>query len=140
MAHYVEPTAEQEAGWAEWVASRPDNVRAVAERFNPWTLYRFKDSAQRCTLVSFGAHDDGSVTLTVNVTGQFNLVAFDRSVFGVDPGNLEECDLPTDGEINATMLTDEGDIEAFVDFVRPAVLAARADNDDLPSNAEGAKE
>ena len=28
------------------------------------------------------------------VTGEFNIVAFERSVFGVDPKDLEECDLP----------------------------------------------
>jgi hypothetical protein len=126
MARFTEPTAEQEAGWKEWVASRPEPVRKVAERFEPWSLYRMKSTGQRVTLYSFGEANDGSaVTLTVNVTGQFNAVAFDRQVFGIDPDDLEPCDLPAPTEPTGTALTDEADIKAYVDATRPAVLAAR---------------
>lgn len=126
MARFTEPTKEQLAGWKAWVAERPDNVRQVAESFEPWSLYRMKDTGQRCTLVSFGEGEDGSVTLTVNITGEFNAVIFDRSVFGVDPDSLESCDLPPKTEAVGAALTDSDDIDEFVDAVRPAVLAARA--------------
>lgn len=36
MARIFEPTPEQEAGLAEWLATRPPRIRAVAERFPPW--------------------------------------------------------------------------------------------------------
>lgn len=139
MARYVEATPEQEGAWAEWVASRPPNVRKIAERFNPWTLYQFKDG-QRCVLVSFSEAPDGRVTLTVNVTGEFNMVAFDRSVFGVDPDSLEESDLPAASEVLGTMLTEREVIDAFVDIVRPSILAARGAQQDGPDKDEGAKE
>lgn len=125
MTRLMEPSAEQVAEWRGWVSGRPENVRAVAEKFDPWSLYRIKSTGQRVTLVSFGEQEDGDVTLTVNVTGQFNLIAFDREVFGVEPDDLEPCDPPDKGEIVGTVLTDEGDIDAYVDEIRPLVLKAR---------------
>lgn len=110
MAQFTESTSEQKAGWSQWVAERPDNVRKVAERFDPWTLYRMKDTNQRVTLYSFGEQADGGVTVTVNITGQFNLIAFDRQVFGVDPDDLEECDLP-EGEPLGEVLNEDEQIE-----------------------------
>jgi hypothetical protein len=115
---YAEPSAEQEAGWKEWVASRPHNVRVVAERFEPWSLYRMKSTNQRVTLVSFGEQEDGKVTLTVNVAGDFNFVVFDRQVFGIDPDDLEPCDLPPRDAITGALLTEEAAINEYVDSVR----------------------
>lgn len=95
MARFNEPEPEQEAGWKEWVAGRPPNVRAVAERFEPWSLYRMKDTGQRVTISSFGEGKDGKVSLTVDVRAQFNPgLDFERGVFGIDPDNLEPCDVP----------------------------------------------
>jgi hypothetical protein len=97
--NYGEPTAEQEAGWAAWVASRPPVVRAVAERFFPWKLYRLKSSGHRVTIHSFDEPEgETPVTLKVIVSGEFNLVAFERTVFGIAPDDLEECDLPDPDE------------------------------------------
>lgn len=125
MARIYEPTPEQLAGWNKWVAVRPANVRAVAEKFDPWSLFRMKETGQRCTLVSFGEAEDGAVTLTVNITGKHNFTMFDRQVFGVNPESLEPCEPPPADEAIGTVLTDEDDIKSFVDAVRPAVLAAR---------------
>ena len=122
MARFEEPTRKQEQIWNAWVRKRPPAVRTVAERFDPWSLYRMKSSGQRVTIVSFGEHEDGSVTLTVNVTGQFNFVTFDRSVFGVDPDDLEPCDLPSKNEFLGTMLSEQKDIEAFVEAARPFIV------------------
>jgi len=98
MANVFEPTEEQQKNWAQWVAERPDNVRAVAERFLPWKLYRMRSTGHRVTVYSLGEHPDGTVTLTVNVTGEFNLLSFERRVFGISPDDLEECDLPAKDE------------------------------------------
>jgi hypothetical protein len=125
MARLQEPTAEQEAGWKAWVAERPENVRRVAERFDPWSLYQMKGTGQRCTLVSFGEDENGKVTVKVSITGKYNFVTFDRHVFGVDPDDLEPCDPPGPGEMTGTMLTDDASIEAFIDAARPFVLADR---------------
>lgn len=121
MARIVEPTSEQEAGYRDWVASRPPHVRTVAERFDPWSLYRLK-SGHRVTVLSFGEAKDGCVTLTVNVSGEFNLLAFERQVFGVPPDDLEPCDLPDAAEpIGAVLSADhvEDNIDTLRVLVRP---------------------
>lgn len=122
MARIIEPTEEQERGYREWVASRPEHVRAVAERFEPWSLYRIGPNGHRVTLLSFGEEKDGSVTLTVNVSAEFNMVMFERQVFGVKPEDLEPCDLPAADEILGAMIpTDQVDdhIDDLRLMVRP---------------------
>jgi hypothetical protein len=95
----MQPSPEQEREWKEWVAGRPEAVRAVAERFEPWTLYRMKSTGQRVFVMGFfDADSAGKVLLSVGVTGEFNLVAFERKVFGIDPDDLMECDLPAPDE------------------------------------------
>ena len=121
MAKLMEPSAEQLAEWDAWVAERPPSVRAVAERFNPWTVYRFKDTGQRCTILAFG--EDG--TVRVAVTSVLNFVTFEREVFGVDPDNLEESDLPGPDELTGAMFVEEPDVERCADALRPQILAAR---------------
>ena len=98
MSRYTQPTAEQLGAWQEWLALRPLHVRTIAERFDPWTLYRLSSSGHRVTVQSFDEDESGGVTLKVFVSGEFNLVAFERVVFGIDPDDLEECDLPDAGE------------------------------------------
>jgi hypothetical protein len=99
MARYKEPTDENLQAWREWTASRPEAVRTIAERYDPWTLYRLKTTNQRVFLQSFFDPDpDGKVTCRVAVSGEFNLVTHERSVFGIDPNDLEECDLPSADE------------------------------------------
>ena len=88
-----EPTSEQVSIWKDWVATRPPVVRAIAERIDPWTLYRMRKTGKRVTLRSISENG----TVSVNVTGQFYAVMFGRSVFGVNPDDLEPCDLPGEG-------------------------------------------
>ena len=100
MARFENPTAAQECEWREWVAGRPESVREIAERFDPWALYRMHSTGQRVQLVSI--FEDG--TVSVAVFGEFNLVAFERRVFGIDPNDLEECDLPGPDELCGEMV------------------------------------
>lgn len=109
-----------EVGWREWVATRPPSVQALCERFPPDRLYRIKDG-HRVTVLAYGEDD----TIRVHVSGQYNFVTFDRQVFGIKPEDLTECDLPTKDELLGTMLTEEADVNAFIDEIRPAVLAGR---------------
>lgn len=117
MTHFYEPTDEMKNEWADFVSSRPDVVRKVAEKFNPWTLYRIGKDGHRVTLYSFGEHKDGSVTLTVNVTGEFNCVMFERRVFGIKPEDLQECDFPAKNEITGAVLSG-GQVEEHIDTLR----------------------
>ena len=100
MARWTEPTPEQEENWREWVSSRPDSVRKNAERLPPWELFLMKSTGQRVTVYSYS--EDG--TVTVNVTGEFNAVMFDRQVFGIDPNDLEPCELPPGDDFLGTLI------------------------------------
>lgn len=101
MANWREPTDEQLSLWAAWVAGRPTKLRALLleREFTPWKLYRLKSSGHRVEIVAFNEHADGTVSVRVNVGGKFNHVAFERSVFGIAPEDLEECDLPGPHEL-----------------------------------------
>jgi hypothetical protein len=118
MACIFEPRREQIEGWKEFVGSRPPAVRAIAERFEPWRLYRMKSTGHRVTVHSFSEPDGvGRVTLTVNVLGTFNLVEFERQVFGVEPEDLEECELPGENEPVGAALSDD-QVDSHIDELR----------------------
>lgn len=118
MARWTEPTPDQLEGYHAWIASRPPNVRAIAKNFEPWSLYLLKSTGQRVTVYSFSHADP--VTLTVQVEGKFNLVTFDRQVFGISPSDLEPCDLPAASELLGSMMT-QNDVEANIDGLRVAM-------------------
>jgi hypothetical protein len=96
---YKRPSDKERVAWEVWLLELPEFVRVVAEKFDPWTLYRLKTTSQRVVVVSIDEHDDKSVTLTVLVSGEFNFVSHERKVFGIKPEDLEECDLPKPGEL-----------------------------------------
>lgn len=118
MARWYEPTPEQEAHWKEWVAERPESVRRVAERFEPWSLYRMKGSGYRVTLNSFGETKDGLVLMVVNVLGKFNLVMFERQVFDVSPDDLTPCELPRPDEQVGNANISWDDVQKILDAPR----------------------
>lgn len=126
MADVYEPTGEQESRWLEWCSSRPEPVREVAERFRPWRLYQLKSSGHRVVVHSFDEHEDGQVTLRVDVLGMFNQVTFERRVFGIEPDDLVECELPPDDEKLGADLTDPQEVETFVEAQRERVAAGLA--------------
>lgn len=105
----MEVTPEQEAEWKTWVADRPPDVRDVAERFDPWSLYRMKSTGQRVTIRSF--REGPPVTLTVNILSDFNLVLFERQVFGIEPNDLEPCDIQDQDEPVGAVISQEDAIE-----------------------------
>src|SRR5271170_7870611 len=98
--NWFEPTEEQQTQWKEYVRTRPHAVRQIIEThaFTPWKLYRLKSSGHRVTIYSFDEPERGSITMKVDVSGEFNLVTFSRRVFGIAPEDLVECDLPTPDE------------------------------------------
>lgn len=104
MAQLMEPSEADLAEWAEFKNGLPDNLRLIAGRVNPWTLYRLRPTGQRVIVYSY--QDDG--TVTVIVSGLYNLQLHDAQVFGINPDDLEECDLPSPNEpVGSLMTTDE---------------------------------
>jgi len=109
MAKFMETTPEMEAEYVAWAESRPESIREIARRLKPWELYTLKGTQtlagiqQRVTMHSIS--EDG--TVTVHVTGQFNKIDHGRSVFGVNPADLEPCDLPKEGEDLGEEMTQE---------------------------------
>ena len=119
MAKYTEPTSKEFEAWSQWVSDRPDNVRKVAERFNPWTLYKLGPDGHRVYVLGFDEQKDGTVTLTVGISGQFNLVSFERNVFGINPDDLTECDLPTAEEVLGVVLNGQ-EVQSALDGIEGA--------------------
>ena len=104
MANIWEPTDDQKSEWETWIKARPDSIRKIAERFYPWKLYQIKPSGHRVMVNSIDEPADGSEpTLKVTVSGDFNRVCFERTVFGIKPEDLEECDLPAPDEITGSL-------------------------------------
>lgn len=87
-------------------------IQEMAKKYPPNLLYRLKDDGNRCTLYSYS--EDG--TVTVNITGEYNLVAFNRQVFGIDQKTLTECEPPEEGQPIGTMLNNE-QTEDFISLV-----------------------
>ena len=114
IAELADPTT-----WEEWVSSRPPVVEALCRRYPPDRLYSMKPHGLRVTLVSYSE----SGTVTVDVSAQWNFVTFERQVFGVDPADLEECDLPADDELTGAVLTTEGEVRSYCDVLRADMVA-----------------
>lgn len=110
-----------QTAWNEWVRTRPPVIQEMCALLPPDRLYLLKTSGNRVTLISYSEDR----TVTVAVTGEYNVVAFERQVFGIKPEDLEECDLPTDDEPMGTMLTEREDVDVFMDAIRPLVLSDR---------------
>lgn len=93
-ARWETPTDDQVAAWQAWVAERPPAVRDVAERLNPWDMYRLTTTGQRCRILSFGevVTDDGAptgeVTVTIYAEHRDLGAVSGRQVFGIKPEEL----------------------------------------------------
>ena len=110
--------------WNEWVAGRPPVVQEMCAKLPPDRLYLLTPTGQRVTLVSYSENG----TVTVAVTGGYNAVTFDRQVFGINPDDLTECDLPGEDEWLGTLLTEAADVDEFIDVIRPSVLESGMTN------------
>jgi hypothetical protein len=100
--------------WKQWVSERPPSVQKLCEQFPPDRLYLLNPTGQRVTILSYSEND----TLTVLVSGEYNLVMFEREVFGISPKDLQECDLPSEHTPKGAFLTEEADIDKFIAAMR----------------------
>lgn len=91
-ARWTEPDDDQRDAWEEWKTdpSRPADMRAVAERFDPWSMYRLKTTGQRCGVVSF-FESDGDQPVTLGIYAEHETLGPISAVkvIGVSPDDLE---------------------------------------------------
>lgn len=80
--------------YQRWLNQRPGFIRTMAKFYPPDRLYRMASTGQRVTIVSYA--EDG--TVTVDISGKYNGLIFEREVFGIEPADLTECDLPSSAE------------------------------------------
>jgi hypothetical protein len=74
-----------------WVASRPPIVQEVIKKYPPNLLYRLTTTDQIVTIYSYS--EDGTVTVDVDHDLNPDKPA-GVTVFGIDPDDLVECDIP----------------------------------------------
>ena len=110
MANWYEPTDEQCAEWDAWVETRPAVIQQMAARLKPWLLFRMKSTGQRVYPYSF--NEEG--TCTVVLSGRFNLVMIESKVFGIDPDDLEECELPGPDDRVGILLSSPAERLAYI--------------------------
>jgi hypothetical protein len=81
-----------EAEYAAWVAERPESIKQMLAAHPPDRLYRLRDTKQYVTIYSYA--EDGTVTVTVEPAFNLSAAIAPYGVFGIDPADLTECDIP----------------------------------------------
>jgi len=91
--------------WDKWVKSRPKNIQILCKKLPPDRLYKIKSTGQRVTILSYSEDN----TVKVDITGEYNLLPFNREVFGIQPDDLEECDCPEEEILGVTLTNKEAE-------------------------------
>lgn len=110
MAELQKLTLREQEELADWLDNLPLKCKEVATKYPPNRLYLLKSTNQRVFIVSY--YEDG--TLGVFVSGKYNLTQFERKVFGIQPADLVECDLPNPNQPVGTILKSDEEIEEFI--------------------------
>ena len=76
--------------YKDWLDERPQLIKNMITNYPPYILYLYKPTNHRCHIV--GYYEDG--TVRVAITGEYNRIAFGRTVFGIKLTDLEECEFP----------------------------------------------
>lgn len=115
MANIYEPDETIMRGYNNLLEELSVNEREIMEKYPPWKLYRLKSSGHMVEIIAIGTYEDG-VKFRVDISGKYNCVMFERQVFGIDPNDLEECDLP-DGP-TGVLFTEDEDIAKVIDSMK----------------------
>lgn len=113
MANICEVTEQMESSYEKWILKELDGkakIADIARKYPPWKLFRMKSTGHRVAPYAF--NNDG--TITIFVSGLYNFVMFERTVFGVNPDDLEECSLPSASERVGIVITNDKEIDEYV--------------------------
>lgn len=89
MRPITEMDEETRLEWEQWLAERPNSVKALATKLPPWFLYELTTTGQKVQIQAYA--EDG--TVRVLVLERWNgPMLFERSVFGIDPETLKPCE------------------------------------------------
>lgn len=88
------PTWIKPEDWAEyqrWLAERPAAVRAVAEKYPGYCVWRIKTTGQHVVIRVIDEGEFAGITMRVQVTSALNpgRLLMEREVFGIKPEDLE---------------------------------------------------
>lgn len=102
MAKWIEHLPAYKRSFAQWFESRPQCIKDTITKYNlyPDVLFRLGSTGHRVIVNS--VNEMG--TVSVIVCARFNKdmgmrEEHERCVYGIDPADLEECDLPPGVEI-----------------------------------------
>ena len=76
-------TAETQADYREWLATRPDSVQAVAAKVDIWQIYQIRDGAP------YGTTGPGTLGFAIGFT-ENGQVIFDAHILRVDLRNCRQ--------------------------------------------------
>src|SRR3972149_9607324 len=115
-------TVGDRAAFDRWVASRPLCIQELIAKLPPDRLYRFnRGNGERVLIHSYHEMGDGSCELRVEVLGEYNLIAFERNVFGVRPEHLVECDLPDPDELVGVLYETDEEVDEYIDSMKKRI-------------------
>lgn len=104
--------------YLEWAEERPPPVREIALRLRPNQVYYYRPAHQWVLVRS--VCEDGTVTVYVIAALNPGLV-FERWVFGVDPLDLEEVDVPDHFDLKRRpLIQGDEEVRAFCDALAKA--------------------
>lgn len=82
-----------ETAWLDWVNTRPAAVAANCKLVPPDRLYELNPTGQRVTIEAYA--EDGTVRVYVDPEYNEGWRISGHEVFGIDPKDLKECEIPT---------------------------------------------
>ena len=106
----------EKAEFDEWYAKRPPEVQKLINKIPPNRLYFLSTSGHRVVPLAYSENG----TLTVVVTGEYNSIMFERKVFGINPDDLTECDLPTENECVGAVIdsNDKKTLDRYMEYLK----------------------
>jgi hypothetical protein len=99
--------------WEGRLKSKPTVIKELATKFPPNKLFLMNNKHR--VFIKFYSEDG---TVAVGITGEYNAVMFDRTVFDVNPDDLKETAPPSDDEPLGTVFTEKKDVDSYLNALK----------------------